>query len=132
MCPLRSQPHAAVSRRAAEFSEWLITEKLIATVPWDEAGAYVRFSVTFEAKDEADERRVIAEVQRRLTSTGLVFRSANLAWVVTLSATASRAARHVAKRLFPARFLTRSASSHKRLPCLVGVHRAHVWDCRLD
>ncbi|REJ33749.1 MAG: LL-diaminopimelate aminotransferase, partial [Bacillota bacterium] len=58
---------------AADFSEWLITHKLIATVPWDEAGAYVRFSVTFEAKDEADERRVIDEVRRRLASTGYIF-----------------------------------------------------------
>jgi len=33
------------------------SEKLISTVPWDDAGAYVRFSVTFVAKDEADERR---------------------------------------------------------------------------
>jgi Aspartate/tyrosine/aromatic aminotransferase len=60
---------------AEEFSQWLISEKLIATVPWDEAGAYVRFSVTFEAADEADEQRIIAEVKRRLTSTGLVFRA---------------------------------------------------------
>jgi len=25
----------------------MITQKLISTVPWDDAGAYVRFSVTF-------------------------------------------------------------------------------------
>ena len=59
---------------AADFSEWLITHKLIATVPWDEAGAYVRFSVTFEAKDEADERRVIDEVRRRIMSSKYIFR----------------------------------------------------------
>ncbi|HEY8417625.1 MAG TPA: LL-diaminopimelate aminotransferase [Limnochordales bacterium] len=58
---------------AQEFSEWLITEKLISTVPWDDVGAYIRFSVTFEAQDEADERRVIGEVKRRLLSTEYVF-----------------------------------------------------------
>ena len=58
---------------AEDFSQYLIREKLISTVPWDDAGAYVRFSVTFSARDEADERRVIAEVKRRLTETEFVF-----------------------------------------------------------
>jgi len=48
------------------FSQWMITEHLISTVPWDDAGAYVRFSVTFAARDAADEKRVIAEIARRL------------------------------------------------------------------
>jgi LL-diaminopimelate aminotransferase len=52
---------------AEAFSQWMITENLISTVPWDDAGAYVRFSVTFAAKDEADERRVVAEIGRRLS-----------------------------------------------------------------
>ena len=51
---------------AEEVSQWLITEKLISTVPWDDAGNYLRFSVTFVAKDEADEKRVLAEISRRL------------------------------------------------------------------
>ncbi len=38
-----------VFNTAAEFSEFLIKESLISTVPWDDAGKYVRFSVTFEA-----------------------------------------------------------------------------------
>ena len=38
---------------AEEFSEFLITEKLISTVPWDDAGSYIRFSATFEAKGKA-------------------------------------------------------------------------------
>ena len=41
---------------ARHFSQWMITENLISTVPWDDAGAYVRFSVTFAAKDAADEK----------------------------------------------------------------------------
>ncbi len=52
--------------KAEHFSQWMITEKLISTVPWDDAGAYVRFSVTFVAKDKADETRVLAEIDKRL------------------------------------------------------------------
>ena len=51
---------------AEDISQWLITEKLISTVPWDDAGAYLRFSVTFVAKDRTDEERIIAEIGRRL------------------------------------------------------------------
>jgi LL-diaminopimelate aminotransferase len=51
---------------AEAFSQWMITENLISTVPWDEAGAYVRFSVTFAAKDPNDEARVAGEIGRRL------------------------------------------------------------------
>jgi LL-diaminopimelate aminotransferase len=51
---------------AEAFSQWLIAEKLISTVPWDDAGAYVRFSVTFAAEDEEQERRVLAEIDSRL------------------------------------------------------------------
>jgi LL-diaminopimelate aminotransferase len=48
------------------FSKWLIEEQLVSTVPWDEAGANVRFSVTFTAKDQKDEDRVLAELASRL------------------------------------------------------------------
>ncbi len=51
---------------AEAVSQWLITEKLISTVPWDDAGPALRFSVTFLAKDPADERRVLTELGRRL------------------------------------------------------------------
>jgi len=43
-------------------------------VPWDDAGRYIRFSVTFEAKDEADERRVMDEIRRRLSDCRFIFR----------------------------------------------------------
>lgn len=58
---------------AEEFSEFLITEKLISTVPWDDAGSFIRFSATFIAKGEAEEKRVIAEVKQRLSGLGLEF-----------------------------------------------------------
>jgi len=58
---------------AEEASQWLITEKLISTVPWDDAGPYLRFSVTFIAKGEADERRVVGEIERRLAGQQFQF-----------------------------------------------------------
>ena len=53
-------------KNAEEVSQWLIAEKLISTVPWDDAGAYLRFSVTFSARDQADEDRVLREIGHRL------------------------------------------------------------------
>jgi len=53
-------------KTAEDISQWLITEKLISTVPWDDVGAYLRFSVTLAAKNEADEARVICELKKRL------------------------------------------------------------------
>jgi len=51
---------------AEEFSEFLITEKLISTVPWDDAGSYIRFSATFESKGRTDEQRVLDEFKKRM------------------------------------------------------------------
>lgn len=51
---------------AEDFSQWLITEKLVSTVPFDDAGAFVRFSVTFAAKGEDEERKVVGELLKRL------------------------------------------------------------------
>jgi LL-diaminopimelate aminotransferase len=62
-----------VFEKAEHFSQWMITEKLISTVPWDDAGAYVRFSVTFMAKDLADEQRVLGEIDRRLKGIAFEF-----------------------------------------------------------
>ena len=53
-------------RNAEEVSQWLITDRLISTVPWDDAGAYLRFSVTFVARDEPDENRILKEIATRL------------------------------------------------------------------
>jgi LL-diaminopimelate aminotransferase len=73
-------PRSAVARgksvafeSAEEFSQWLITEKMISTVPWDDAGAYVRFSVTFAARDHEDEQRVLVEIGNRLADCALAF-----------------------------------------------------------
>ena len=53
-------------QNAEEVGQWLITQKLISTVPWDDACANLRFSVTFAAKDPMDEQRVLKEIAARL------------------------------------------------------------------
>jgi len=58
---------------AADFSDFLIREKLISTVPWDDAGAYIRLSVTFEAKNEEEEKKIISEIAQRLGEVNFVF-----------------------------------------------------------
>ena len=67
-------PKAAMTRagkriefkNAEDVSQWLITEQLVSTVPWDDAGANLRFSVTFIAKSQADEDRIVSELAERL------------------------------------------------------------------
>ena len=49
------------------FSQWLIIEELISTVPWDDCGNFVRFSVTFAAQGEAAEKEAVAEIGSRLS-----------------------------------------------------------------
>ena len=56
-----------------DASQFLIRELLISTVPWDEAGRYIRFSVTFAAADTDAEKAVIAEIARRLTTVKFEF-----------------------------------------------------------
>lgn len=58
---------------AEEASQFLITEQSVCCVPWDDAGAYLRFSVTYLAKDEATEETLMAETVKRLGALGLVF-----------------------------------------------------------
>jgi len=58
---------------AEEASQYLIAEHSICTVPWDDAGAYLRFSVTYEAHDEAAEDELMEETEERLNGIGLVF-----------------------------------------------------------
>ena len=62
-----------VFETAAQFSEFLIRESLISTVPWDDAGKYVRFSVTFEAATPKEEIEIIDEMKKRLMARSLVF-----------------------------------------------------------
>ncbi len=58
---------------AEEASQHLIREHSISTVPWDDVGAFLRFSATFESAGSQDDERVIAELRRRLLAAGLRF-----------------------------------------------------------
>ncbi|HEY5312412.1 MAG TPA: LL-diaminopimelate aminotransferase [Pirellulales bacterium] len=58
---------------AEAASQYLITEHSICTVPWDDAGAFLRFSVTYEAPDEAAEDALMRETEARLKKIQPVF-----------------------------------------------------------
>ncbi len=58
---------------AEEASQYLITEHSICTVPWDDAGAYLRFSATYEAPDEDAEDALMVQTEARLRRLRLVF-----------------------------------------------------------
>lgn len=58
---------------AGAFSSYLLKEHLISTVPWDDTGAYVRFSVTYEAATAQDEQHIMDEIRRRLGTTRFIF-----------------------------------------------------------
>ena len=57
-----------------DFSQWLIKEKYISSVPWDDAGNYVRFSATFVAREGIEEeKRVLSEFASRLADVTFIF-----------------------------------------------------------
>jgi len=62
-----------VFKTASEFSDFLIRSALISTVPWDDAGKYIRFSVTFEADSIEKEIEVIEEMKKRMKRLKLKF-----------------------------------------------------------
>ncbi len=58
---------------AEEASQYLIAEQSVCTVPWDDAGAFLRFSVTYIARDEAEEDALMTETVARLKGMRLAF-----------------------------------------------------------
>jgi LL-diaminopimelate aminotransferase len=58
---------------AEAASQYLITEQSIVTVPWDDAGAFLRFSVTYEASDERAEDALMADTEARVKQLRLEF-----------------------------------------------------------
>jgi LL-diaminopimelate aminotransferase len=58
---------------AEDVSQFLIAEQSVCCVPWDDAGAYLRFSVTYTAKDEAAEDALMATTVERLAALKLGF-----------------------------------------------------------
>jgi LL-diaminopimelate aminotransferase len=69
-------PTAAGDRtfaNAEEVSQFLIHEQSVCCVPWDNAGPYLRFSVTYLANDEAAEDELMAQTVERLGRLQLRF-----------------------------------------------------------
>ncbi|HEY1859670.1 MAG TPA: LL-diaminopimelate aminotransferase [Gemmataceae bacterium] len=69
-------PRACADRtfaNAEEVTQFLIEEQSVCCVPWDEAGANLRFSATYLAKDEAEEDGLMKETVERLGRLGLRF-----------------------------------------------------------
>jgi LL-diaminopimelate aminotransferase len=58
---------------AEEVSQYLIQEQSVCCVPWDDAGPFLRFSVTYLAKDEAEEDALMAATVERLGRLKLEF-----------------------------------------------------------
>jgi LL-diaminopimelate aminotransferase len=58
---------------AEAASQYFITQHSIVTVPWDEAGPFLRFSVTYEADSEAAEDALMTAAADRLRQCQLVF-----------------------------------------------------------
>lgn len=58
---------------AEDFSQYLIREKLISTVPWDDVGHFLRFSATFEAPSAEAEGGILKEIERRFSDLHLEF-----------------------------------------------------------
>ena len=62
-----------VFETAEDSSQYLIRERSVCTVPWDDAGAYLRFSVTYHAPTEADEDKLMATLKERLAGDKFVW-----------------------------------------------------------
>lgn len=58
---------------AEDASQYLIRNHSVCTVPWDNAGAYLRFSVTYQAPTEADEDQLMTALKDRLAADTFVW-----------------------------------------------------------
>jgi LL-diaminopimelate aminotransferase len=58
---------------AEAVSQYLIREQSICTVPWDNAGAYLRFSVTYMAENEQEEDDLMFQLAERLGNIVFTF-----------------------------------------------------------
>jgi len=56
-----------------QFCDWLIREKLISSVPWDDAGNFIRFSATFTADTAEEEERIAKVIDERLSAESFLF-----------------------------------------------------------
>ena len=69
--PKRCAGHEFVT--AEDASQFLINQQSVCTVPWDDAGSFLRFSVTYQAATEHEENDLMQETGRRLGSLNFQF-----------------------------------------------------------
>ena len=71
--PIPKEFHGRRFETAQEFTNYLVSEFGIISVPWEEAGPHIRLSMTFEIgnKDFADEEQVYAALEERLVNKRL-------------------------------------------------------------
>ncbi|MEG2246149.1 MAG: LL-diaminopimelate aminotransferase [Peptostreptococcaceae bacterium] len=60
-------------KNAEEASIYILSNALISTVPWDDCGSFLRFSVTFDANSIDEEVYVMNDLKKRLISLNLEF-----------------------------------------------------------
>ena len=58
---------------AEDATLYILANALISTVPWDDCGSYLRFSVTYDADTLEDEINIMEEIKSRLLSLNLEF-----------------------------------------------------------
>lgn len=58
---------------AEDASSFILSNILVSTVPWDDCGSYLRFSVTYDANTINDELLIMNELKNRFTSLNLYF-----------------------------------------------------------
>lgn len=58
---------------AEDASSFILSNILVSTVPWDDCGSYLRFSVTYDAPTLEDEILIMSELKNRFCSLNLDF-----------------------------------------------------------
>ena len=58
---------------AEAFSHWLIKKHLISSVPWDDVGSYIRFSLTFDCFECSESTLIEKELFNRLKKLKFIF-----------------------------------------------------------
>ena len=62
-----------IFHNSEEAFAYILEHAMISTVPWDDCGSYLRFSVTYEALTQQDEIELMDEIFNRLNSLNLIF-----------------------------------------------------------